>query len=163
MEAATHDAAPDLVAMKPAEAEALARQFDSARRVAEATMAQFLQRAEAAGVHHEAGFRQVAGWGRGACNWSGAEAHRLAKLGRAFARLPLFARACLQGAVPVSAMHAVAAVAANPRVAIHLAEADAMFTEWARARDAGDRERTTHVWAGDIGNLHRRHGSSGPW
>lgn len=147
MEAATDDAAPDLGAMKSADVEALARQLDSARRVAEATMAQFLQRAEAAGVHHEAGFRQVAGWGRGACNWSGAEAHRLAKLGRAFARLPLFAQACLQGAVPVSAMHAVAAVAANPRVAIHLAEADAMFTEWARTRDADDLAVLLHHWA----------------
>lgn len=147
MEAGTDTAAPDLGAMKPAEVEALARQLDSARRVAEATMAQFLQRAEAAGVHHEAGFRQVAGWGRGSCNWSGAEAHRLAKLGRAFTCLPQFAQASLVGSVSISAMHAVAAVAANPRVGQHLAEADALFTDWACNKDFDDLSMLLHHWS----------------
>lgn len=147
MEAATATAVPDFGSMQAAEVEALARQADVARRIAEATMARFLQQAEAAGVHQEAGFRQVAGWGRGACNWSGPEAHRLAKLGRAFTRLPRFAEACLAGSVTVSAMHAVASVAANPRVAGHLGEADALFTEWACGKEHDDLALLLHHWA----------------
>jgi len=76
----------------------------------------------------EDGFRQVAGWGRAACNWSGAEAARLAKLGRAMQAMPAFAETCLAGRIGVAQMHAVAAVAGNPRVREHLADADELFT-----------------------------------
>ena len=126
--------------------EALAHAADQRRRLAEAEAARLLQQVEAAGTHLEAGFRQVAAWGRATCNWSGPEAHRLARLSRAFARLPQFAEACLAGRVAVSAMHSVAAVASNPRVTRHLAEADGMFTEWACHRDFDDLEMLLHHW-----------------
>lgn len=145
MDAAAHvlDSAPLLAA----DAEALAHAADRTRRLAEAEAARLLQRVETSGAHIEAGFRHVAGWGRAVCNWSGPEAHRLAKLGRAFSRLPQFAEACLAGRVSVAAMHAVAAVASNPRVARHLAEADGMFTEWACTNDFDDLAVLLHHWA----------------
>ena len=126
--------------------EALAHAADQRRRLAEAEAARLLQQVEAAGTHLEAGFRQVAAWGRATCNWSGPEAHRLARLSRAFTRLPQFAEACLAGRVAVSAMHSVAAAASNPRVTRHLAEADGMFTEWACHRDFDDLEMLLHHW-----------------
>ncbi|MEY4173364.1 MAG: hypothetical protein RI900_529, partial [Actinomycetota bacterium] len=147
MEAATVHQTPDLGAMRAAEVESLLRGADTARRVAEASTAQLLQQAEVAGVHAEAGFRQVAAWARGACNWSGAEAHRLAKLGRAFRHLPRFAHACLRGSVSISAMHAVAAAAANPRVAQHLPDADGMFTEWACSKEFDDLSMLLRHWS----------------
>jgi hypothetical protein len=49
-------------------------------------------------------------------------------LARAFKLLPRFAEACLEGLIGVAQMHAVAQVAANPRVRDHLAEADDIFT-----------------------------------
>jgi hypothetical protein len=63
--------------MSPAALVDVAQQLDVHRRVAEAQQALLLQRIDAVGAHVVDGFRQVAGWGRAACNWSGAEADRL--------------------------------------------------------------------------------------
>jgi len=138
---------PNPAPLVAADAEALAHAADRTRRIAEAEAARLLQHIEASGAHIEAGFRQVAGWGRAVCNWSGPEAHRLAKLGRSFVRLPQFAEACLAGRISVSAMHAVAGVASNPRVAHHLAEADVLFTEWACTTDFDELAVLLHHWA----------------
>ncbi|MBI4933522.1 MAG: DUF222 domain-containing protein [Actinobacteria bacterium] len=121
----------EMVSMSPAALMHVAHLLDVDRRVGEARQALLLQRVDAVGAQVEDGFRQVAGWGRAACNWSGAEASRLAKLGRAMQAMPTFAAACLAGHVGVAQMHAVAAVAGNPRVRDHLAAADALFTRQA--------------------------------
>jgi hypothetical protein len=121
----------EIVSMSPAALMPAAHDFDVCRRVAEANQALLLQRVDAVGAHVNDGFRQVAGWGRAACNWSGAEAARLAKLARAMHAMPVFAAACLAGHIGVAQMHAVAAAASNPRVHDHLASADELFTHQA--------------------------------
>jgi hypothetical protein len=123
----------DLAALTAVEVEHLARRFDRARRCAEADAAVLLHRVDVAGVAQGDGFRQVSSWGIAACRWSVAESKRLVRLGRSFVALPRFAAACLEGEVGVEAMHSVAATAANPRVAHHLADptTDELFTRWA--------------------------------
>ena len=123
----------EVVMMLPAELVEVAHQLDVQRRVAEANQAILLARIEAVGAQVDDGFSRVAGWGRAACNWSGAEAARLAKLGRAMHAMPMFGGACLAGHIGVAQMHAVAAAVSNPRVAEYLADADHMFTHQATA------------------------------
>ena len=128
MEATGVPTTDHMVSMSAAALMEVAHLLDVDRRIAEAKQALLLQRVDAISAHVEDGFRQVAGWGRAACNWSGAEAARLAKLGRAMQAMPAFAEACLAGRIGVAQMHAVAAVAGNPRVREHLADADELFT-----------------------------------
>ncbi|MEN9646004.1 MAG: hypothetical protein RL238_2673 [Actinomycetota bacterium] len=128
MEATAVPTTDQIVSMSPAALMEVAHLLDVERRVAEARQALLLQRVDAVGAQVEDGFRQVAGWGRAACNWSSAEAARLAKLGRAMQAMPGFAEACLAGRIGVAQMHAVAAAAGNPRVREHLADADELFT-----------------------------------
>lgn len=133
MDATAVPTTDEITSMSPAALMEAAHLLDVERRIAEARQALLLQRVDAVGAHVEDGFRQVAGWGRAACNWSGAEAARLAKLGRAMQAMPVFAEACLAGRVGVAQMHAVAAAAGNPRVREHLADADELFTRQSTA------------------------------
>ena len=91
-----------------------------------------VQRVEKAAAHVADGHRRVASWGRATNNWSGAEAAVMVKLAKAMECLPRFAQAALAGELGVAQMHAVAKVAANPRVREHLADADELFTTAAR-------------------------------
>ncbi len=51
------------------------------------------------------------------------------ELAQAFQMLPMFAEACLAGSIGVEQMHAIATVAANPRVSHRLADADEIFID----------------------------------
>jgi hypothetical protein len=85
---------------------------------------------------------------------------RLSKLGRAFSVLPRFAAACLEGRVPVSAMHAVAVAASNPRVGHYLDDdTDAMFTEWACTQDYDELVILLRHWSelADVDGARSRH------
>ncbi len=121
----------EIVMMSSAALMDVAHLLDVQRRVSEANQALLLWRIDTVSAHVHDGFRQVAGWGRAACNWSGAEAARLVRLGRAMHAMPEFAAACMAGLVGIAQMHAVAAVASNPRVQDHLADADSLFVRQA--------------------------------
>jgi hypothetical protein len=136
----------EIVMMSPAALVEVAQHLDVHRRIAEAQQAVLLQRIDAVGAHAEDGFRQVAGWGRAACNWSGAEAARLSKLGRAMHAMPTFASACLAGHIGVAQMHAVAAAGSNPRVQEYLAEADRLFTQQATSLPYDDLATFLQHW-----------------
>jgi Domain of unknown function (DUF222) len=122
----------ELAAMSPAEVERAAHMLEAQRRQVEAATALLVQRVDAAGAYAADGHRQVAAWGRATNNWSGSEAAVLVKLARAMSTMPRFAQAALAGELGVAQMHAIARVAANPRVREHLAEADELFTTAAR-------------------------------
>lgn len=57
-----------IVLMSPAALVQAAHELDVGRRVAEANQALLLQRIDVVGAQVDDGFRQVAGWGRAACN-----------------------------------------------------------------------------------------------
>src|SRR5829696_8986467 len=120
--------------------------LEVSRRVAEAGMASLLQRVDACGAFGLDGHRRASLWGRATNNWSGAEAARLAKLGRAFVLLPLFAEAALAGRVGIAQMHAVAAVAANPRVREYLGAADESLTRFAQTLGFDDLVTYVQHW-----------------
>ena len=113
--------------MSPAQIEAIAHEAEIRRRIDEATSALLMLRVDTSGVFLADGYRRVVEWGLGTNNWSTPESQRMWKLARAFKALPTFAQACLEGRIGVAQMHAVAAVAANPRVKEHLAAADELF------------------------------------
>lgn len=118
----------ELVVMAAAQVEVAGQQLELVRRRAEAASALMVQRVDETSTYALDGHRRVSAWGKATNNWSGAEAAHMVKLARAMASLPRFALAALAGHLSVSAMHAIAAVAANPRVREHLADADELFT-----------------------------------
>lgn len=113
--------ADDLRVMHPSEVEALARELDGVRRAAEVAMAELVSRVERAGAHLADGHRRPSAWLVAACNWSRAEAQRTVRSGRLLER---FASASGMG---VAQLHALAALAANPRVQHALDEAEALL------------------------------------
>jgi hypothetical protein len=117
----------ELVMMSPSAIEIAGQQLDFLYRTTVAATALMLQRVEASGVFHLDDHRNVAAWGRSTNNWSNAEASRMVKLAHAMQVMPGFAAACLAGRIGVPQMHAIAAVAANPRVREHPAGADELF------------------------------------
>ena len=123
----------EVALMSPAELQACAQELDVLRRRVEAASAVLVQRVDAASAFVEDGHRNVSAWGRATNHWSHGEAAGMTKLARAFGQLPLFAEAARSGALGVAQMHAVAKLAANPRVRDHLdADADRVLTEGAR-------------------------------
>lgn len=117
----------ELVMMSPVQVEIGAHELEFQRRRFEAASAMFMLRVDTCGAFLADGHRRVAAWGRATNNWSTPESNRMAKLARAFKALPKFAVACMEGRIGVAQMHAVAAVAANPRVKDWLADADELF------------------------------------
>ena len=111
--------------MSAADVEAYVGSLDRERRVAEAKLAMFVQRVELSGAHHVDGHRSVKAWGKAACNWSGAEAARFAKLGRLFNRFTSAAELALRGGLGVAQVHALAGLVANPRVSEDLDDSEA--------------------------------------
>ena len=99
--------------MSPGELEALARELDGQRRAAESALATLVARVEEVGAFRRDGHRGARAWGMAACNWSLPESARFVKAGHLLAR---FGSASGMG---VAQLHAVAAVAANPRVQPH--------------------------------------------
>ena len=129
--------AADIAMMSPAAREAAVRELDAIRRKAEAAIGLFVGRVEQMSGHVENGHRSVAAWGRAAANWSGAQASRFTRLGRVFRTMPQFEAAAVEGELGVSQMHALASVAANPRVQQHLARSEALLVEQARTQHHG--------------------------
>lgn len=117
----------EVAAMSPLEVELVAHELEYQRRRSEAASAMFMLRVDTCGAFLADGHRRVAAWGRATNNWSTPESNRMARLARAFEVLPTFARACMDGRIGVAQMHAVAAVAANPRVKDWLVDADELF------------------------------------
>ncbi len=123
----------EVAMMSPVELQTRAQELDVLRRQVEAASAVLVQRVDAAGAFVEDGHRNVAAWGRATNHWSHGEAAGMAKLAKAFTLLPQFAAAAQSGVLGVAQMHALAKLAANPRVREHLdADADRLLTEGAR-------------------------------
>ncbi len=123
----------EVAMMSPVELQTRAQELDVLRRQVEAASALLVQRVDAASAFVEDGHRNVAAWGRATNHWSHGEAAGMAKLAKAFTLLPQFATAAASGAIGVAQMHALAKLAANPRVRNHLnADADRVLTEAAR-------------------------------
>jgi hypothetical protein len=124
----------EVAMMSPVELQARAQELDVLRRQVEAASALLVQRVDDTGAYLPDGHLRVAAWGRATNHWSHGEAAGMVKLARAFKALPCFAEAALSGALGVAQMHAVAKVAANPRVREFLADpqTDELFTSAAR-------------------------------
>ncbi|MGB8862177.1 MAG: DUF222 domain-containing protein [Ilumatobacteraceae bacterium] len=129
---------PDVVsleAMTAAEREACWRAADRERARDEARMALFVHQLGDAGLHLVDGHRSMRAFGRAACNWSSAEAARFERLGRLLARFPQVGVAVDAGVLGVAQLHALARVAANPRVQAHLEESMDLLVEQAGTLD----------------------------
>jgi len=122
----------ELAMMSPVDLQTRAQELEVLRRRVEAANALLVQRVDDAKAYTVDGHRRVSAWGRAMNNWSGPEASTMVKLARAMRALPKFAEAALAGEVGVAQMHAIAKVAANPRVQQHLADADDLFLTSAR-------------------------------
>ncbi|MEN9644670.1 MAG: hypothetical protein RL238_1339 [Actinomycetota bacterium] len=119
--------------MSPAELQESAQELDVLRRRVEAATADLVAAVDKVSAFVPDGHRNVAAWGRATNHWSNGEAAGMVKLAAAFVRLPQFAEAARSGVLGVAQMHAVARLAANPRVREHLdADADRLLTEGAR-------------------------------
>ncbi len=93
---------------------------------------------DAAGAFTGDGHRSAKAWGRATCNWSGGEAARFLKAGRMLARFESAAVAAADGRLGVAQLHALAAAVANPRVAEHLDESEALLVSQASILDYDD-------------------------
>lgn len=122
----------ELRIMSPAEVEATLRGLDEVRRAAEAAVAQFMGRAEQAGLHKVDGHRTPRAFGMAACNWSWADSGRVVQVAHMLAVWPS------AHGVGVAQLHALAGVTANPRVRPFLADAEALVVGWARTLDFDD-------------------------
>ena len=142
-----------LRAMSPAQVEALARELDGQRRALESGLATLVARVEEAGVFGRDGHRGVRAWGMAACNWSLPEAARFVKAGHLLARFPS------ASGMGVAQLHALAAVAANPRVSPHLDEGEALLVGQAAVLDFSDYSCLLRAWeaAADPDGAHLDH------
>ncbi len=140
-------------AMAPAQLEALARELDGVRRAAETALATLVARVEEVGAHRHDGHRTARAWGMAACNWSLPEAARFVKAGHLLARFPSAA------GMGVAQLHALAALAANPRVAEHLDEAEQLLVGQAAVLDFVDYSVVLRAWeaAADPDGAHLDH------
>ncbi len=140
-------------AMSPADLEALARELDGVRRAAESALATLVARVEEAGAFRADGHRGARAWGMAACNWSLPEAARFVKAGHLLARFPS------AHGLGVAQLHALAAVAANPRVHPHLDEAEELLVGQAAVLDFADYAMVLRRWeaAADPDGAHLDH------
>ena len=140
-------------AMSPAQLEALARELDGVRRAAESALATLVQRVEESGAFRRDGHRGARAWGMAACNWSLPEAGRFVKAGHLLARFPSAA------GMGVAQLHALAAVAANPRVSPHLDAAEELLVGQAAVLDFEDYSCLLRAWeaAADPDGAHADH------
>jgi len=142
----------EVAAMSPAQAEAFVRELDRQRRTVEAQIATFVHQVAETGLFAVDKHRTPKAWGKAACNWSGSEAARFVKAGDMLATFETAAALAAEGGLGVAQLHALAAVAANPRVKEHLADGEqllvgqatlldfddyvALLTNWERVADA---------------------------
>ena len=139
--------------MSPADLEALARELDGVRRAAESALATLVSRVEESGAYRSDGHRGVRAWGMAACNWSLPESARFVKAGHLLARFPS------AHGLGVAQLHALAAMAANPRVQPHLDEAEALLVGQAQVLDFDDYSMVLREWeaAADPDGAHADH------
>ena len=149
----------EIVGMSPDECEARMRQFECERRRLDASMATFVQRVEHVGGHLVDRHRTVTAWGKAACNWSGSEAARFARVGRMLARFASAAVLAERGELGVAQMGALASVVANPRVADHLDAGEMLLVGQALVLDYDDYVTLLANWeaAADTDGAHDRH------
>ena len=139
--------------MTPAQLEALARELDGVRRAAESALATLVHRVDEVGAFRRDGHRGARAWGMAACNWSLPEAARFVKAGNLLARFPS------ASGMGVAQLHALAAVAANPRVEPHLDEAEELLVGQASVLDFADYSVVLRQWeaAADPDGAHLDH------
>ncbi len=149
----------EIADMSPAECEARMREFECERRRLEASIATFVHRVEHVGAHLADRHRTVTAWGKAACNWSGTEAARFARVGRMLARFPSAAVLAERGELGVAQMGALASVVANPRVAEHLDAGEALLVGQALVLDFDDYVMLLTRWeaAADADGAHDAH------
>jgi hypothetical protein len=135
-----------ITAMTPAELDTLILDMDIQERRQQAALALLAARAEEAGTFFVDGHRTAKAWTQAACNWSGQQAARTVRLGRAFTLMPLFATACLAGEIGISQMHALARVASNPRVRDHLPGSEELLVGQAKLLDHDEFMIMLHRW-----------------
>lgn len=104
----------------------------------EAEAATFLNQVERIGAYGADGHRSAKTWARATCNWSGAEAASILKVGRMFARFPSAAVAAKNGELGVAQMRAFSQVVANPRLSEHLAACEEALVSPAKSLDYDD-------------------------
>lgn len=145
--------------MSPAQREACWREFDRDRRRDEARMARFVHRLGEAGSYLVDGHRSLRAYGQAACNWSGAEADRFTKLGKLLARSSAVAHAAERGDLGVAQMHALAKLAANPRVSDFFDDAIGMLVQQACTLDLDQFLIALATWQSlaDQDGTHDRH------
>ena len=149
----------EIVGMSPGECEARMREFECERRRLDASVATFVQRVEHVGAHLVDRHRTVTAWGKAACNWSGTEAARFARVGRMLARFASAAVLAERGELGVAQMGALASVVANPRVADHLDAGETLLVGQALVLDYDDYVTLLTKWeaAADADGAHDRH------
>ena len=136
----------ELAVLSPVGLQTCAQSLEVLRRRVEAANALLVQRVDGARLFVPDGHRRVSAWGRATNNWSAPEAAMMVKLAGAMQALPKFAAAALAGEIGVAQMHAVAKVAANPRVKEHLVDADDLFLTAARDLPFDDCAVTLRHW-----------------
>ncbi|MFZ4718802.1 MAG: DUF222 domain-containing protein [Ilumatobacteraceae bacterium] len=128
----------ELVMMSSRGLELVEQQFDLAHRRLLASRALMVQRVDAVSGFVEDGHRNITAWVRATNNWPHRDARDLVRLANAMKWMPGFQTACLEGLIGLPQMHAIAAVAANPRSRDHLEGADALFTDAAQRLSIDD-------------------------
>ena len=133
--------------MSPADLQFVAQAREVRRRQDEAEAALLVQLVDDTGAYLADGHRTVGAWGRATHNWSPPEAARMVKLARVMRWLPEFTASALAGELGVAQMHAIAAIATNPRVREHLDDVtDRLFTNAARDLDFNDLSTLLRHW-----------------
>lgn len=125
-------AVEELAVMSPGEVGAVLRGLDGVRRAAEVAVAEVVGRVESVGLFRVDGHRTPRAWAMAAANWSWAQAGRVVQVAHMLVLWPSAA------GVGVPQLHALAGVAANPRVRRLLADAEELLVGWARSLDFDD-------------------------
>lgn len=128
----------EVARMTPRQIEERFCAIDRDRRLIEAEGATLLNQVERMGKYGADGHRSAKTWARATCNWSGAEAAAILKVGRMFARFPSAAEAAAIGELGVAQMRALSQVVANPRVSEHLNACEEALVSPAKSLDYDD-------------------------
>lgn len=130
-EAVERFASVDLDALTAYEQLALVRRVEVLRRRLDAGTDRLSGHVDRTAAFSLDGHRSVKGALKAIGRLSGAEALGRARTARALRQLPLVEAAYVRGAVPTEHVRALARTVSNPRVAEHVAGADAIFAEQA--------------------------------
>jgi hypothetical protein len=129
------------------------------RRQCEAVLAQAVDVVDRSGEFRADGHRSVAAWGRATCNWSVADAARIARNGRAMAAGPAMAAAARAGDIGVAQLDEFGRAVANPRCRDAFAESADLLVHHARTLWYSDFRQSMARWVAlaDADGAHREH------